>query len=32
MRKFKQVKRKEIIFDLKERELVEKRANKIQIS
>ena len=32
MRKFKQVKRKEIIFDLKEWDLVEKRANKVQIN
>ena len=32
MRKFKQVKRKEIIFDLKEWELVEKRAKKVQIN
>ncbi|MDE6727563.1 MAG: plasmid mobilization relaxosome protein MobC [Oscillospiraceae bacterium] len=32
MRKFKQVKRKEIIFDLKEWELVEKRAKQIQIN
>lgn len=32
MRKFKQVKRKEIIFDLKEWELVEKRAKQVQIN
>ena len=32
MRKFKQVKRKEIIFDLKEWELVEKRAKQVHIN
>ena len=32
MRKFKQVKRKEVIFDLKEWELVEKRAKQVQIN
>ena len=32
MRKFKQVKRKEIIFDLDEWEIVERQAKKIQIS
>ena len=32
MRKFKQVKRKEIIFDLNEWELVEQQAKKIQIN
>ena len=32
MRKFKQVKRKEIIFDLKEWEFVEKRAKQVQIN
>lgn len=32
MRKFKQVKRKEIIFDLKKWELVEKRAKQVRIN
>ena len=32
MRKFKQVKRKEVIFDLNEWELVEQQAKKIQIN
>ena len=32
MRKFKQVTRKEIIFDLKEWELVEKRAKQVKIN
>lgn len=32
MRKFKQVKRKEVIFDLKEWELVEKRAKQVHIN
>ena len=32
MRKFKQVKRKEVIFDLKEWDLVEKRAKQVQIN
>ena len=32
MRKFKQVKRKEVIFDLNEWELVEQQAKKIQVN